>query len=794
MSTLNSQQQRAMLELFEQALELPEGERRAHIENAAQEEAVREGALALLARHADSESALKTGMPGALGAMDSDFDPPERLGSYRIVRAIGRGGMGVVYLGERDAGDFDRQVAIKIIRPGIMSDDLVGRFNRERQILAQLDHPHIARLYDGGQTDEGAPFLIMEYVDGQSLSWWIEKNQPTLDARLDLMLQICSAVDFAHQNLVVHRDLTPSNVLVTQNSEAKLIDFGIARPQLSEGAPQLQSAFSGLSLTPGYAAPERQTGAPVTTLSDIFSLGQIMSAMIEPFAEAELQAIADKAAAQAPEDRYSGAALVAQEIRRFRDGRAVNAFSQSSAYRLRKYVRRNVVPVGFGCVAAISLVAGLLLVTDAYRDEARARADAEQRFNEVRELSQFLLFDLYDQLEDVPGATPALNAIADRARQYLDVLSQSEGANDEVRLEAALAYKRLSDVLGTPIAANLGRREEAGEVLDQAIAQLRSLHEKAPQDEAVTRGLAQALYSQSVFAFIAIDDNQLAHDAASEAAALYWQLHERTGDPKAALEAIDAEIEAAQPFSWMGEGARGVAMLKQTLAKMEAHLEEHGENPDSLGLLARTESNLSESIGRLADEDGEDYGEALAYADRAIPSYRRFVEVSDRPDGARRSLAIALWKRALILYSMDVLDRALADLDEAEAIIAEQFTLDPKDSGLDRTLVAIREQKAITLAYAGRSAPALQLARQSVATKRSMYENEPNSPGLLREFASNLVLAGEVAEIVKAQGEACRYYRESVAMYRRMEDNYGLNDYDRDVVMGDLPGAVERTC
>tara|TARA_A100001391_G_scaffold130111_3_gene89404 strand:- start:5956 stop:8352 length:2397 start_codon:yes stop_codon:yes gene_type:complete len=798
MSTLTSAQQREMLELFEAAHDLPEDERAAFIVARASDPEVRDGALALLARHADSESALKTGLPGALGAMDSDFDPPERLGAYRIERRIGRGGMGEVFLGMRDAGDFERQVAIKIIRPGILSPDVIERFNRERQILATLEHRHIARLYDGGQTDEGAPYLVMEFIEGQSLTDWLEESSPSLQDRLGLLLQICEAVAFAHQNLIVHRDLTPSNVLVTGEGEAKLIDFGIARPQADGGDPAAHSTLSGLSLTPGFAAPERQRGAAVTTLSDIYSLGQIMALMLAPFEEPELKAIAAKASAHEPEDRYPGAAMVAQDIRRWQQGRVVPAFSTEPSYRLRKYLKRNIVSVSLAGAAALALVVGLVLVTSAYRSEARARAEAEQRFDEVRALSNFLLFDLYDELEDVPGTTKALNDIADRARHYLDVLSETENAGDDVRLEAALAYKRLSDVLGTPLAANLGRREEAGETLDLAIAQLRALQQRAPTDEKVTRGLAEALYSKAVYAFIALDDNAMARTTAAEAAQLYWQLAESHDAEKYGALAIDAEIEAAIPLGWMDRGDEGVALLKQTLVRTEDHIESYGATPVNLGLLARTLSNLAETAMRAVDARDNpqpaDYTEALGYADRSIAAYRRYVAASDKPDGPRRSMAVSLFKRSLTLYGLERWDAAIRDLEEAEAIMAELAARDSDDSSLLKNLAAVREQLAITLAYAGQGRRALVLATRSTEGKRRLYREESDNPGRARDYASNLLLVAEVAEVAGQGAQSCAMYREAKQVFAHVNRLQPLSDYDRDVVLAGVDEALEQAC
>jgi serine/threonine protein kinase len=184
---------------------------------------------------AEQEVTMRTG--GAVASMGSEAPAPKRLAGYNIIERIGSGGMGSVYLARRDRGDFDHLAAVKIIRPGLLSERLVDRFRRERQILAQLRHPNIAQLFDGGSTEDGSPYIIMEYVEGRPLLAWAEETAATRDQRIDMLLQACAAVSFAHANLIVHRDITPSNVMVTNGGVAKLIDFGIARPKGADDAP-----------------------------------------------------------------------------------------------------------------------------------------------------------------------------------------------------------------------------------------------------------------------------------------------------------------------------------------------------------------------------------------------------------------------------------------------------------------------------------------------------------------------------------------------------------------------------
>ena len=257
------------LDLVERAMDQPSGERAGWIDSRPEPQAVRTRALSLLSGSQGAAAMLPTGgAPGQAG----EAAGPERIGAYRVTGLIGQGGMGAVYRGERAAGDFEHTVAIKVIRPGALSGSLIERFRRERQTLARLAHPNIARLFDGGETVAGEPYIVMEYVQGRPLGDW-RAEKPGRSERLDLFLAVASAVAFAHQNLVVHGDVTPANILVDDDGRPRLIDFGISSPATAS-APHLPAPDGKAGIhTPGFAAPERIAGAPSTTLSDVYSLG-----------------------------------------------------------------------------------------------------------------------------------------------------------------------------------------------------------------------------------------------------------------------------------------------------------------------------------------------------------------------------------------------------------------------------------------------------------------------------------------------------------------------------------------
>ncbi|WP_188946476.1 serine/threonine-protein kinase, partial [Polymorphobacter multimanifer] len=310
------------LPLLDAALALPPDARDAFITDASGDDPALAARLRRLLAASD-DSRLRTGSAAATVA---DAPMPDRIGRYRITRLIGVGGMGAVYRGERDTGDFDHVVAIKLIRPGALSDVFIERFARERQTLARLSHPHIARLFDGGETPAGEPYIVMEFVDGIRLDEWLDSG-PTTGARTTLFLDVCSAVGFAHQNLIIHRDLTPANILVDRNDNARLIDFGIARPPLAS-PPDRVPGVVARSLTPGFAAPERIAGDPATTLSDVYSLGVLLALMLPDTTgrgDADLAAIIARARAVDPQARYASVDALSADVRAWQRGDVVAA-------------------------------------------------------------------------------------------------------------------------------------------------------------------------------------------------------------------------------------------------------------------------------------------------------------------------------------------------------------------------------------------------------------------------------------------------------------------------------------
>ncbi|HXD83783.1 MAG TPA: serine/threonine-protein kinase, partial [Rudaea sp.] len=399
-------------------------------ENCGDDAALRAELERLLRADAKAAQFMETPPPliaQAVAATSAAAELPQAFGVWRVLRSLGEGGMGTVWLAERSDGEFEQRVAIKQLAwptPGLLQ-----RFRQERQILARLEHPNIAHLIDGGVDASGAPYLVMEYVEGQPITEYVRTRALDLRARLDLFQRVCDGVQYAHQNLIVHRDLKPSNIFVTDDGLPKLLDFGIAKVlATTDEAAQTQTAAR--MLTPDYAAPEQFSGGAITTATDVYALGVVLyelladvrprraqagptHAMTEPLPPSaaidrttgnantrrralrgDLDRIALKALAAEPQQRYSSAEALASDIRRYLDGRPIMARGDSAWYRFRKYARRNRYALAAAIIAfAVCLAATFVSLHQANvaRDEAaRARIEASKSKQVAEFVSQIL--------------------------------------------------------------------------------------------------------------------------------------------------------------------------------------------------------------------------------------------------------------------------------------------------------------------------------------------------------------------------------------------------------------------
>lgn len=420
-----------------------------------------------------------------------------RIGAYRIVEPLGRGGMGRVFVGEQVDGGFERRVAIKLLRWELAGPELRERFSRERRILARLEHPGIARLIDGGVTDDGVPFLVMELVEGCDIGEFAERRMLSVAERLELFCRVCDAIDFAHRHLVIHRDLKPSNIVVTEDGRIKLLDFGVAK-LLDDATEGTLTGGAVAPMTPYFASPEQLLGQPLTTTSDVFSLGVLLYVLLTgetPFVSTgetitasellrrvtedqptapsascppervsvlrgDIDAIALTAIRRDPTRRYPSAAALAEDVRRHLSHQPVEARGDSIPYRLGRFMRRHRWPVAATVLVVVALAAGLATTLWQSRRAEAARALAEQQSERAQDISQMVI-DLFEVAG--PQTSPSETITA---RQLLDA-GMLEAREELAAQPAALAEMLV--VIGEGY-ANLGLNEEANKAFEEAIA------------------------------------------------------------------------------------------------------------------------------------------------------------------------------------------------------------------------------------------------------------------------------------------------------------------------------------
>lgn len=770
--------ERRALALFEAMLDVAPAERAAWLAcNTEGEGDLRRRVTQLAGAH--GEGSVRTG--GAARTLD-DIPPPERVGAYRITGLIGSGGMGSVYAAERDKGDFEHEVAIKLIRPSLLSNGLIERFARERQVLAKLSHPHIARLFDGGETDEGQPYFVMERVDGVPLDRWIEQQRPSRPARLARFQQICDAVAYAHRNLVVHRDLTPANVLIDRAGRARLIDFGIAHPSGEEAEDDGEAALRRRTITPGFAAPERLDGEAGTTLADIYSLGRLLAAMIEPPRGGELRAIVDKASAADPADRYQTVDALARDVAALASGHPVSAMPPSRRYKARKLVSRN--KPQFALLAALALVTvgGFAATTWNWLQAEAARDEAEQRFGEVRHIANFMLFDLYDDLASVSGNTKALENIADEARGYLERLAAGDDTSPDLRLEIAQGYHRLSNVSGNPEAANLGRRDDARTFLDRAIADLDGLHAKYPARADITAALADALYSDAILRFVGEEDNAGGIASADRSASLYRQLALNHPDrPEHRLNWYRSRLQAAKPFIWIDEGEVGVARLARLYEEVAAYAGNRPDDRAARRLQAAVASEYGVSSMWHFPVGEPAFLAAIDRFDESIEIYDRLIRTAAgaEADDLRRSVLATLFQRSLVLSDLERWDEALADLRRGGEIADRFVRADSDDLGALRRRETIDSQLINVLLGLGRTERAVAVAEALTGSRRSRAAENPDNAGYARDAAGALVAFADALREDGQHEPACRAFRDAARDWRSIEARWSLSEMDR---------------
>jgi tetratricopeptide (TPR) repeat protein len=684
-----------------------------------------------------------------------------QIGPYLLDRLLGRGGMGAVYLAHRADGQFEQKVAIKLIDLPFATGVFQKRFRQERQILAGLQHPYIARLLDGGVTAAGDLYLVMEYVDGVPIHRFCQEHRLSEHERLELFLHVCEAVQFAHQNFVVHRDLKPDNIMVAEDGTPRLLDFGTAKLlSPSEAAPGSELTREGYqSYTPQYASPEQVLGNPITTASDTYSLGVLLYLLLtgeppyefkelttgemlrvvceeaprKPSQEAvsgkrlnpDLVAILEKALRKEPQERYRTAEQLVNDVRAYLAGLPVGARHGTLRYRTSKFAHRHWLGLASAAVLALTLFAGVVgvLWQAKVADEQRRRAEA--RSADLRQLSNSLLSEFDEAIKELPGSTGAQKLLVTRVLEHLDSMAKDAQGDRQTRLDLVSAYSKLANIQGNDYDQNLGDTPGALVSIDKAIALAAPLAPGGSRDREALRALAFAQQSRSEILF-GPGRTQEAIASMRKAVEIY--------DPMiATTDASTALIcDAASAYSVLGDELResGTASLADTSAVLTAYRKAIALDERALIIdphFLRALRSLSINRGKIGGVELEtdpalalkDYQAALQRIDSLPQAERENLSV-------RRMRAILQRKEASALVQLGEYAKATDLFTEVAQVFQKNVAADAQDSRALADMKVVLNFEA--LGYETAADPALAVAgsdrRRNLVAAEKLWTQE----------------------------------------------------------------------
>jgi tetratricopeptide (TPR) repeat protein len=741
------------------------------------------------------------------------------IGAYRLAAEIGRGGMGVVYRAVRD-DEFRQEAAIKIVKRGMDTDELLARFRHERRILALLNHPNIARMLDGGTTADGRPYFVMELVAGQRIDTYCEEKGLGIEDRLRLFLKVCGAVAHAHRNLVIHRDLKPANILITAEGDPKLLDFGIAKvftPDQTGETAGLTAAHVRL-LTPEYASPEQVRGDRITTASDIYSLGAILYELltgakahrlantsptelerviciVEPPKPSEtsterralrgdLDNIILKALQKQPERRYLHVEQFAEDIGRYLDGRPILARADTIGYRVAKFCRRNTALTVAAALVLVTLMAGIIGVFWQARIAHREKAVAERRFNEVRELANSFLFEVYDAIRDLPGSTPARKLIVDRALQYLDRLEKEASKDRSLQRELAVAYERVGDVQANPRNANLGDTAGGLASYRKALAIRQSLLAVDPNDRRIQRELS-GNYTKIGVCLEATGDYSSALNNMQQALVINQKSAADANSPDAQDRLAGNYFWIAELFSLTSNPAGALENYRKAAAIREAAL---AVFPDYVGLRTHLAAD-SLGIARVLRQTG-DFNQAIQSNRKGLTILEELSAAAPANAPLREYVAESYEDLGSLLEGNGDLAKALESFRKAQAMFQALAVADPTDVLAKRLLGFTYQQIGCIMVDQGDPARGLESLRSGLAIFQALPAAGPKNIYILSGFADSYFGFGRaysalasgknipLAKQMEHWREARGWYQKSLDIWLDMRSHNGLTPDD----------------
>ncbi len=771
---MSAQRHQRIAELFNCVCRLDPEERPAFLEmKCGGDLDLRREVQALLDKDPGAEPTVQTPVPAGTGFFAGP-DIPDRIGPYRVFREIGRGGMGSVLLAVRDDDQIKKRVAIKLIRRGMDTADILRRFDLERQVLTALSHPNIARVMDAGATPEGLPYFVMEYIEGEPIDRFCDAQELSIVERLGLFAKVCSAVHYAHQNLIVHRDLKPGNILVGADGEPKLLDFGIAKmlnPELS--AFSIMTGPEIRLMTPEYASPEQVAGKPVSTSSDVYSLGVLLyelltghapyqfksrlheeiirviceveperpstrvtkaetvsrgdgtTRLIDPRLVAktrhgqphklkrrlagDIDNIVLMALRKVPRRRYSSVEQFAQDIQRHLTGLPVIARPDQWSYRAAKFLQRNRAGVATAAAVFLLLLAGIVVTGIAWREASRQATIARQA-----------------------------SVVAVAAQKAAE--QQRDRADNERRRAGMLARKLLEVVPDlSKLAGALPSREQ---LAASTVEYLREAEADSKGDPQLRRELAAA-YSNLAALQGGVrsggkGDPAAAAESIRKSIDLLRTLAQGPGDPAISLDLAAANIRLADALEIAGESPAALAAANEALSILEPISRSDGA--------VATRRLLATAYNKLADlELHSDSSAALRHYTIAYQTREDLLKADPANADLLRDISVACAKRGKWAFSQQQFEEAKAQYDAALRHRLELVRLAPDSARAKRDLLKARQEIAGVLLATEDLDGAEQHLRAAYTTARELAEGDPSDLRAVLDLAQTQCALGDLA-------------------------------------------------
>lgn len=752
----------------------------------------------------------------------------QQIGNYRIIREIGSGGMGVVFLAERTEGDFFQRVAVKILKRGINSRETIRRFEQERQILAGLEHPFIARLIDGGQTVENVPYFVMEYIEGLTITKYAAAHDLNLEERLSLFRKVCRAVEYAHRHLVVHRDLKPSNILITEDGTPKLLDFGIAKLHKPEAAPETNTGQ--FVFTPEYASPEQLRAEKLSTATDIYSLGVVLYELltgVRPFQKneknigellnvvatsepprpssqefGEAATVADetrkktgdredepsssgnpknlrgdldniilKSLRKEPERRYSTVQEFSEDIRRHQAGLPVTASRDTWSYRAQKFIRRNRLSTAVAGLFLLTLVGGFSTTYYQFTVARRERVKAEQRFNDVRRLANSFLFEFHDSIETLPGSTPSRELIVKRALEYLDSLSQEAAGDAGLQRELATAYEKIGQIQGNAYYSNLGDGDGALKSYRRSLEMREILAAKEPGSRPLQNELANSYWGIGDVLYNNADLPGGLENYQKTAAILESLV---TAEPanleyKYLLAGINmrlGDIKGMEGFPNLGDTLGAIENYRRAVSIGEEITAAAPENLSYKSSLATWQTNL----GAMRSTTG-DPKNAITDLRKAIDTFGSIIAAE--PNNTQRRLNMLVTYTFLRYSLIDEMrfEEAIENSKFTIKSLEEMLAADPKNAYVRRGLGVSYNALGRTLLELGEIKAAVENHQKALVISESLAAADVSSGQYRSDVASTLEYLATAQLKAGDYNAALVNYRKALSLSEKSSDN-----------------------